>query len=267
MLRHVLLAMAVIGAAFLMRSKARGKSNLSYIERSFIGMSGEMALHSLMRLADISVRTTLPSLQTAPVDHIITLPNVERRVQTKTATLAPATHFVPPDFKLVMDASRQSADWYCWCILGKGAFDQLEAYVTIELIAFAPLDLLLRTSRSSKSFGRYVILRDVPTSGCEWLAQALSAQPLQRLITRESYERLISNNSDDWIVEALDLADSPDEAYRVLRSIVDHKGLRKTIEAIRRSAVDGGLFGTAISLSTQMPAVSKTLPTLHEYGT
>jgi hypothetical protein len=112
-----------------------------------------------------------------------------------------------------------------------------------------------------------VILRDVPTSGCEWLAQALSSQPLQRVITTESYERLISNNSDDWIAEVLDLADSPDEAYRVLGSIVDHNGLRKTVEAIHRSAVDRGLFGATISSSTQIRAASKAALTLHRFGT
>jgi hypothetical protein len=242
-LRPQVLALSVISAACLSIAKARGASQLRYIERSLIGMSGEIAFHFLMKLAGAPIRTMLPSLKPGPVDHVLTLGDCQRRIQTKAATFDGSLSAVPLDFKLQLNKNDRALDWYAWCIMSKAQLDARDLYVTLELVAFAPKDAVYAMKRRSKTFPCYVLLRDVPNDGCKCIANALTTLSAQREISQAAFLKLTAPDLEVWMPEALDLLESPDEAYGLLGTILKDAALRRAVEKF-----DSGSGRTMIEL-------------------
>ncbi len=230
---------AVIQVACLMRKRGNRKGRrVSFLERSMIGMSGEIALHFYLCGIGSSSRILLPALSPTAIDHLLYVNGRESRIQSKTSCSQEHKSFttVPPSFKLSVDKRDDLVDWYSWAIVYADNMFSETATIDVDLVAFAPAGFVSKSALTRRGFGRSVLLGEVsPEISAPLIDDQAQMLPREVLIAQDCYERLSSSCFEDWLLEGLDLIGSPREADRVLEMVMGTPGLSETVYALWRT--------------------------------
>lgn len=238
--RPIIIAVAKLQTACLMQSKSarKAKGKDDYYTRSLKGAAGELAFHMLGRTLNLKPRLLLPSLTAQGVDHLINLGSRELRVQSKTISPRDGTTIktIAGHYRLPI-GQQEDVDWYSWAIISVEELTDVSADITVDLFAFAPMNFVREYAERDRRFGLSVSFEHLRSKECQGLShQSLDQDhrlPAELTMSEQSFAQLTSANVDDWLLEALDLVESPSDASRVLDMLTSNPGLLETLRSGR----------------------------------
>ena len=220
-----------------MRRKAkRWKGSSDYHIAALKGTVGEVALHLCAKALQLPSRIILPSSTAQPVDNRIVLAK-ELLFQTKAIGLKAGNtlYDVPNNFRLRVDAC-DHADYYAWALIHAHELFCEAAYVTVDLLPFAPIDFVKKHATVHGRLGRSVALHDLRDNAEVTLSHKDLDRhrilPAEIPIDEESFAKLTSATVDERLQTALLAIDSPVDASRVHDLLNTDGALRKAFGAL-----------------------------------
>lgn len=234
--RPIIIAIAKLQTACLMQSKTarKAKGHDDYYTRCLKGAPGELAFHMLARVLNLKPRLLLPSLTAQGVDHLIRVGSRDLRVQSKTLCPSDGTTVktIGNHYRVPID-QHEDVDWYSWAIVSAEELMTTSTDVTVDLFALAPMSFVREYAERNRRFGLGVRFEHLRSEEGRNLSHQLLDQdhrlPAELTISQQSYAQLTSANVDDWLLEALDLVESPSDASRFLDLLTTKSGLLQTL--------------------------------------
>jgi hypothetical protein len=198
------------------------------------GVAGELALHFVARMLGLKARILLPSLNPQPIDHLISIESQALRIQSKTSRIPKgfSINTIYGGFKFPVDKRDEGLDYYSFALVADDDRFADSDCITVHLFAFVPVGFVERHAVQDRD-GRYITYQDLQSVSEPFSHTSLGqchALPVVISTVDKAYQMLTSPNAGDRLLEALDLIDSPSDAFRVLEMLEGDPRLLKALD-------------------------------------